>query len=40
MMMGGRGAARKADETEERDIQASLLFLQVSLACMISSARP
>lgn len=31
---------RKTRRERERDIQASLLFLQVSLACMISSAGP
>lgn len=44
MRMGRERQLRlRSDESEgegEREIQASVLFLQVSLACMISSARP
>lgn len=38
-MMGGRGQMSDGS-VREGGIQASLVFLQVSLACMISSARP
>lgn len=38
-MMGG-GRAADDGRVREGGIQASLRFLQVSLACMISSARP
>lgn len=42
---GERGRCRGREKEEgggggEREIQASVLFLQVSLACMISSVRP
>lgn len=40
MRMGRERQLRLRSDESEGEIQASVLFLQVSLACMISSARP